>query len=714
MEIHGNHRFQLQAPGQRPAGAESDFLSEYQKWERKHKLRRLLNRALFVIAASLWGWSVTGAFADTVVSGALSVNYPTTGDRYGVYEITITRDQSGYPNPYDNPWVTAQFTAPSGQINNVDGFYYGTNTWKVRFAPAEAGAYQWSVTLDGDTANASFVSNEVGNKGFVRQHPTNPYRLIFERTGELYVMHGFNNGGWVPTTGTDPAAFYATNGFNLDGYYDAQDVLNRGTCGMSPYLDAMVGEAKLNACRISITNPGLPLWTSIAATGNGYDLRVCNFKDYWFQKLRERGVRIWLDVFGWETAASHHNDYTTQANADAVKRYLRYVVARYGAYVDFWELCNERTPADGWITMFGDYLHRIDPYGHMISASYARPNLDAVHLNAPHWYTDGYVATWDTAQRDAILNGVTGGEPVQYPKASYPKPIVFGEAGNSNYSYSSNYVIASNSDCDYRTRAKLWVSFFEESALLWWEFNQDPAYHLPGASNLYIGPMIRPIFAAFANFFTGIGSNVVMGATSTVTGNNAQHPSSTPRVYELRSNTELCLYIYFEDRYNAVTNAQVTVDIPKVGNAQWINPATGTVLQSVPISAPGSRQLNVPSFVMDIALKLVNAPPTVNAGTNQAITLPVNRVNLDGTVTDLDDTPAVTWSKVSGPGTVVFGDPHAVDTTAQFDAVGPYTLQLLADDGHNPPVTATMNVMVTMPSATQFRFGTSRGIFKGQ
>jgi hypothetical protein len=40
-----------------------------------------------------------------------------------------------------------------------------------------------------------------------------------------------------------------------------------------------------------------------------------------------------------------------------------------------------------------------------------------------------------------------------------------------------------------------------------------------------------------------------------------------------------------------------------------------------------------------------------------------------------------TWTKVSGPGTVTFGDDNAVDTTVDFSAVGTYVLQLEADDG---------------------------------
>ncbi len=80
-----------------------------------------------------------------------------------------------------------------------------------------------------------------------------------------------------------------------------------------------------------------------------------------------------------------------------------------------------------------------------------------------------------------------------------------------------------------------------------------------------------------------------------------------------------------------------------------------------------------------------NTAPTVNAGVDQNITLP-SVANLDGTVNDdgLPNPPGsvtTAWSKVSGPGTVIFGNASAVDTTASFDTAGVYTLRLTADDG---------------------------------
>lgn len=69
-------------------------------------------------------------------------------------------------------------------------------------------------------------------------------------------------------------------------------------------------------------------------------------------------------------------------------------------------------------------------------------------------------------------------------------------------------------------------------------------------------------------------------------------------------------------------------------------------------------------------------------------------VTLAGTVTDPDGSPTTLWSKISGPGTVLFADAAAVSTTATFTEPGTYVLRLTADDGFTP-VTSDLTVTVT-------------------
>ena len=82
---------------------------------------------------------------------------------------------------------------------------------------------------------------------------------------------------------------------------------------------------------------------------------------------------------------------------------------------------------------------------------------------------------------------------------------------------------------------------------------------------------------------------------------------------------------------------------------------------------------------------VANAPPTVDAGPDLITDIDV-AINLDATVTDdgVPDPPAAvttSWTVTSGPGSVTFGDPSAVDTTVSFDTGGLYQLRLNASDG---------------------------------
>jgi hypothetical protein len=82
---------------------------------------------------------------------------------------------------------------------------------------------------------------------------------------------------------------------------------------------------------------------------------------------------------------------------------------------------------------------------------------------------------------------------------------------------------------------------------------------------------------------------------------------------------------------------------------------------------------------------LFNREPCVEAGSDQMISQ-LDTLDLDGVATD-DGVPtnpgslSTTWSKVSGPGNVVFGDENTLFTTANFTSAGIYELQLTAFDG---------------------------------
>ena len=100
---------------------------------------------------------------------------------------------------------------------------------------------------------------------------------------------------------------------------------------------------------------------------------------------------------------------------------------------------------------------------------------------------------------------------------------------------------------------------------------------------------------------------------------------------------------------------------------------------------PGDYEQGQMGMHDGVILKLsINLPPSVDAGTDQLVT--VFSATMDGTVSDdglPQDPGSVTtlWTKVSGPGTVLFGNASDPDTTTTFSAKGDYVLKLTAYDG---------------------------------
>ncbi len=125
----------------------------------------------------------------------------------------------------------------------------------------------------------------------------------------------------------------------------------------------------------------------------------------------------------------------------------------------------------------------------------------------------------------------------------------------------------------------------------------------------------------------------------------------------------------------------------------------------ITLSNPTNASLGTNTTCTYTILDNDNQPPTVDAGTDQSITLP-DSASLSGIADDdgLPNPPGAltyTWSQVSGPGTTTFADANAINTTATFSTDGTYVLQLLADDG---ALTTSDTVTITVDPAPTVQF----------
>lgn len=102
----------------------------------------------------------------------------------------------------------------------------------------------------------------------------------------------------------------------------------------------------------------------------------------------------------------------------------------------------------------------------------------------------------------------------------------------------------------------------------------------------------------------------------------------------------------------------------------------------------------------DTVRVVVNVPPSVNAGSDQIITLPTNSVTLPGKATDSDGTIAsVQWTKLSGPSSYHFQDSSSATATVDGLVQGTYQFQLQATDNQGSSAADTMQVTVNSSSS---------------
>ena len=163
--------------------------------------------------------------------------------------------------------------------------------------------------------------------------------------------------------------------------------------------------------------------------------------------------------------------------------------------------------------------------------------------------------------------------------------------------------------------------------------------------------------------------------------------------YRLRINfTKARDYGIFSIRLNDQVLTQLDFYHPSVTTALEdfgeVNVPANSMLR---FTSLGMNPAGVPNRVLGIdyidlrgIASVINIAPQVDAGNDQTITLP-DPLTLQGHVID-DGRPApsqlsITWSTLSGPGTVSFAQPNALNSNVTFSAPGEYELQLSASDG---------------------------------
>jgi hypothetical protein len=135
-----------------------------------------------------------------------------------------------------------------------------------------------------------------------------------------------------------------------------------------------------------------------------------------------------------------------------------------------------------------------------------------------------------------------------------------------------------------------------------------------------------------------------------------------------------------------VSAAPLWTKVSGPGDVTFANPNDPSTTATFRLSGDYVLQLTADdSLAMssDDVIVLFNAAPVVDAGPDQSIAL-TESATLNGVVADDAIPPgisvAISWSVISGPGTVTLPDPESAVTTARLSAVGTYVFRLTASD----------------------------------
>jgi Domain of unknown function (DUF5060) len=487
--------------------------------------------------------------------------------RYSVFERSLSWS-SHATNPWEQVTADVRLTAPSGKVVHIQGFYAGPGVWKFRFAPGELGRWSWHARVsEGSSAHSfqgTFTVVRGSSPGFVRSSPYNRLRWVFDNGSAFYPI------GIQDCNGEDDSPIWR---FGLDGGGQPGTYVDVNT-----YLRAY-SAAGFDLFRWGDENCSFPLYLSIAPGGNTYSLLNAAGLDRFFTLLRRYGFRIEMTLFGSPPPFADAAGAGDPSKIAAVERYVKYVVDRYGAYVDFWELTNEADASNAWLTAIGGYLHRIDPYSHPLGTSWSVPQLPVMQFGTDHWYQ-----TDDTSQTDTNAWTRLRNEPAR----ALGKPTLVDEQGNSGQNWDPSSAL--------RLRIRSWIAFFAESTLVFWNTSFAKDYR-SSTANVYLGPQERGYVRVLQDYTRPFDPRARVVDASVA-------PTTAARGYALRGPRDYGLYLVAAgDRSAPTTGATATVDPARAGTAVWTDPASGRVLARQSVKA-GSQTIAVPPFTVDVALKI--------------------------------------------------------------------------------------------------------------
>lgn len=520
--------------------------------------------------------------------------------KFGLFEIKL-RGSAKPANPFTDVAASASFASPSGKTIRVDGFYYGGDEWRVRFVPREQGQWRYEASLQGaspaDKVSGAFECRGVSGHGFLKLSQRNVYRMEYD-DGTPYYPIGIQTCNFLQPDFDGPTADGKWRSVSPEEWAKAFE-------GAVTLVRTQMGQGTTAGCALPlIPSPHRNPHDTAPATASApaepppldrYDTALAAQMDHAFVVYRGHGMAQMLILFQdmslWGAgpgAFGHSRDIKTNKTLSAEnlplqEKYIRYIVARFGCFVDIWELFNEDSYApNDYLAHLADVVRKADPYGHIVTTNYARPGEKWCELVTWHEYmalpaseVDAYLCT-----QIALFK-------------SYNKVVQNTEFGNQG---------GLSNDDPVKWRIAVWTAFMNESGMLFWGMSGNRVKEVKnGNANAYIGADSRQFFRVLTDFSRGMPVDMKPVPCG-------YHNQRDVRTYALSNGKVTAIYVHHfadhEKEYQYPGKLMVLTG-PGRFRARWIDAATGAELRTDELSTPQHYlELKVPPVKVDIACRV--------------------------------------------------------------------------------------------------------------
>ncbi len=649
------------------------------------------------------------AKAQAPVFNAVTAN-STSIEKWRKFELTIDLT-AAYTNPYDYSDINVQciFTSPGNVKDTVDGFYMqdytldastgnitstGTPHFKVRFAPAETGTYNYvlsCISKSGTTKQPaqSFTSTASAAHGFVRKNSTNylgyddntQYIPVGENIcwQDANVYTDYTN--WLPKLAGNGGNYIRVWMSSWAFAYEWKDVYSQGLYhGLKSYnqYNAFNLDWLLDYCDQQNVN--------IMLCMNNHGQVSTTVNPEWQDNP--------YNAANGGPCANTWDFFTNTTAKEIYKNRMRYLVARcgYSKNIMSWELFNEvnftdqftshQTDVSGWHNEMSTYLKALDVNKHLVTTSYADAAYDPNTWNLPN------IDFTQTHNYSSVpnLESILVGNNLNYLSA-YHKPTLNGEFGLGP----DGATLSVDDPAGVHIHNAIWATSLSgamgSGMTWWWDSYINP-------QNLY--PYYKPL-AAFLSSLSLKEENY-KPATGSTSGGGASDLSISPGAGFVKAPAS---------NFTVDANGKLTPDASQLSqyifgstyNTQYRNPPTFTVTYPV----AGQFKVNVGGVSGSspmVTIKVDNVQVTnVAAVTNTTYSVDVAA----GAHTITVDNLGIDWFNVTGYVFTNIGSPLSTyliksadsNKVAGWELNSQYNWQYLKSNGNvAPPVIsgASLNV----------------------